>query len=636
MPIQAAVLAAGHVAMGAFTIGAHVGALAPAIRAAGYEVNFQLPNELPAAGMMVGAWRAGYLSYSDMAWGVQCLGIVPPNGRPIVSPVGQEWWRKFQRVWDASYKATLTVPTPGELLVALNRNLVNEDKARAWLRHQGMTGQVELDTMLSLRHQIPGSSDLIRYAVREGWDQATVDRFQYDDEFPQQLQYWMERQGYGQDARTPQEILQRRPPVAWPKLEWRSHWQVISPSQAYEMFFRLRPERINRFRQQFPNVQPFTLDDLREVLKISDYPVPFRERLAAVAQRPPRIRDVQAWYELGIIDGNEVEQIGRDYGYSNLDAARRRLQVEGIAQQKILNRLHVNTRTTTLAAYREGAFTRVEAARGLMAWAVIGTYRQAAWEQMNVQQQEAFATADPLVNVALDSEDNAAALARIRKAKAATRRAYLRGLTDQRGARAVLGTIGIVVEEIDALITTWDQEKFAGTLIASTANIKKWYERGIIPAMVARNYLANLGWRYAEIGALLLEWNQDIQMMMAKAAEKVARTQAQRQAALVKQIKEANRAKNQALQKLNATMSPAMAHRYYVKGIIDLSLLTQRLITFGYKDKALASALADAQIDRKDYLDKKAKAAGGGTGSNTNGKPPTGGKGETGKTPSAT
>lgn len=610
MAVQAVVAAAGAVASNVMTVGAHLSAIAPLQRMAGYLANGAIPNELPPVPMCVAAYRAGYLDADLTRFVCSANGVFPPDD--ILPPQGLTTLSDMQPIltatWKAAYKTTTQVLSPNESLVAWNRGLIGEHLVDQYLLHQGFIDDEVQHAIKGMRFEIPGASDLVAFALKEAWDPQVVAQFGYDQEFPQPFSDWMKAAGFGGDARTPQQIADGAPLVDWAKLYWRTHWQVISPGQAYEMFQRLRPERIAHWQQLFPGVNPFTITDVETILKIADYPPAFRLQLTAMSYKLPRIRDVQNWYEYGIIDADEVEQIAKDSGYTPQDAVRRRKQVVYAAREKFEKKLRINPIPGIYRAYSAGILDKAEAARLLYMNAQVGTIGDDQWLQMDINQQQVHALADPNVKAALNQLDLDFNTKRTAKVVADSKRAYQKGIQSWDQVNAFLIDYGITPINTQFMKIDWDRELFAGKLLASTAQIRRLVLKQIIPVKVAMTWLTNLGWRDPEITAIIAELQRDLLLELGKAQEAVAKTVKQKQKALEMQLKAANTAKAKATQKLLNTISPSQATRYFTHGVFQLADLSTALQRHDYQGVALAAALKDAQVKRQDYLDAKAKA----------------------------
>ena len=73
---------------------------------------------------------------------------------------------------------------------------------------------------------------------------------------------------------------------------WRAHWELPSPTTGFEMLHRLHPDVLEVIGEKYkemglnPDDLKTDLDTLKELLKISDYPKYWRDRLAAISYSP--------------------------------------------------------------------------------------------------------------------------------------------------------------------------------------------------------------------------------------------------------------------------------------------------------------------------------------------------------------
>ncbi len=187
------------------------------------------------------------------------------------------------------------VLTAFEYVTAYRRIPQDESTLRLHLKKLGYP-DAEINMLLKITEVLPGVQDLIRMAVREAFTPETIERFQYKEGFPSEILQYTRKIGLSDD---------------WVLRYWFAHWELISPSQAYEMLHRLRPGRSDI---------TFTEDDLDLLLKTADYPVFFRDRLKAISYNPITRVDVRRMYKLGIFDAAEVKERYKDLGYTDEDA----------------------------------------------------------------------------------------------------------------------------------------------------------------------------------------------------------------------------------------------------------------------------------------------------------------------------
>ena len=229
-------------------------------------------------------------------------------------------------------RAALTsVMDPSGLMALYQRGEIDTVKFYSELGRLGFTGQ-EKAWFDKLSHIIPGVQDLISMAVREAWNDETSARFHYDAELPPEAAEWAQKEGLD--------------PV-WFKRYWRAHWQLISPSQGFEMLHRLRPGTTDT---------PFSEDDLLTLLKTADFPEFFRQRLMKISYNPYTRVDVRRMYKLGILTEEDVYNSYRDIGYDDQHAK--------------------NLTSFTIKYETETDKTKIEEARDLTQGTIISAYQK--------------------------------------------------------------------------------------------------------------------------------------------------------------------------------------------------------------------------------------------------------------------
>jgi hypothetical protein len=197
-----------------------------------------------------------------------------------------------------------------ELTIAKWRNIITEEEYLAYAKKHGITDE-DLKRFEAVRKFYPSPNDFIHFAVRDVFNQAIVEKYGYDEEFPEQIIEHVKKSGM--------EAEQLR----W---YWRAHWQLPSPSQAYEMLQRLNPDVLSVRATAYEKMGLKTediktdLDTVRELLKIADYPKYWRDRLIAIAYEPLTRVDLRRIYELGLINDQELLARLMELGYTKDDA----------------------------------------------------------------------------------------------------------------------------------------------------------------------------------------------------------------------------------------------------------------------------------------------------------------------------
>lgn len=185
--------------------------------------------------------------------------------------------------------------TINDYIIAWRRKLLRDEIVDDYLQKQGLSQQ-SINLLKLMASEIPHISDLIRFMVRDVFNESIVKKYSYDEEYPQDIEQYTEKLGLSK---------------FWTEKYWLAHWELPSPTQGYEMLHRLRPGKTNN---------PFTIDDLRELLKISDYPKYYRDRLIEISYLPLTRVDVRRMYTLGVLDENGVYNAYLDLGYNEENA----------------------------------------------------------------------------------------------------------------------------------------------------------------------------------------------------------------------------------------------------------------------------------------------------------------------------
>ena len=155
---------------------------------------------------------------------------------------------------------------------------------------------LDVEFLKKLKQVIPNVTDLVSFAVREAFNDDIAKRFEYDNDFPESIVEWGEKQGLSR---------------FWLSKYWRAHWSLPSPTQGFEMLHRLRPG---------VSKNPFTVDDLQTLLKTADYPTFFRSRLIDISYAPFTRVDVRRMYKVGVLDETGVIEAYKDLGYDDAKA----------------------------------------------------------------------------------------------------------------------------------------------------------------------------------------------------------------------------------------------------------------------------------------------------------------------------
>lgn len=587
------------------------GLLEPATRGALQLSNWYVPNELPTPPAILNALRTGYLLPGDASELMRRHGIPFFGNRDEMRERLPSWAHTLSRLWQSVYDSGQSQPSVGEIIRARLRGMIpDDDLAIASLGKLGFEKD-NSELLLRLSAEIPGPSDLVRFGVREVWTPEIVNRFKLGDEFPAPLHYWLKQQGLGGSAAPAGSDPEYERFLSWARAYWIAHWQTIAPGQAYEMFQRLRPDRIDRFRKLFPGTQPFVLKDLELVLRQDDYPPTFRGRLASISYGMLMKRELPAMRKSGVIDNAELYEQFLDRGLLPDDASRSTEVVERDIRLSKYQRDIEGTRGRILAAYRTGTISREQAAVSLYSIGIRNEDELVRWNEATPAEREEFALGDAGISTTLNGIDLDQSQRLATKAISATHRLYVSGRISNAEATQRLRQIGITDARGAQYIESWGYELDLGRRELSTAQVQRFVREGIISATEGAFRLRNLGWNPGDIGVLVAEIDRSIRLDQAKVAEKTARTIEQQRRAAREQVRAAAQELRDARMRLARHSSPGLLRRWIATGLIGSLEAINRLTRLGWPladaQRLVAESLEKLESNRKKAADRDRK-----------------------------
>lgn len=413
---------------------------------------------------------------------------------------------------------------PGESLVLYNRGVLDNAAMNYNLIRFGMYEAKDRADFIELAKQIPSPSDLIHFALKEAWDPNVVAEFGYDAEFPVPFQHWMQQQGYGWASSYKDAAGAVVPGPNWPLLYWRAHWATISPGQAYQMEHRLRGDPNDPATWRIPGVRPWTRTDTNRILKIHDYPVPFRDRLAALSYRVPTRVDVRRFLELNVINQSEAKEYYQDMGYTATDAA---ILVKYVGEQRKsqrMNRLRQGTKARIERAYQLGSISKDAAAVQLYRLLALSPTELATFDAQIPVDQINIATTDPLVNGSLLSIDADLQEKLTRKSVMAVRKVFMNNEVDRPTATSLLVKVGIQQARITQYLDSWDTQRWGTGKFITPTRILAWMRKGQITPTIAAFRLNKLGYHPDDVTAWIKETSDTMLMDQVKAEAKLRKT----------------------------------------------------------------------------------------------------------------
>lgn len=411
------------------------------------------------------------------------------------------------------------VPSPAETLALSNRKAITDKQRDEWLILAGLTDTEVRGAYKEFQSQIPSSSNLIEFAVKEVWNGPIVAKLGYDDEFDQIPAYkeWMQRAGFGGDPKLPG--LGENQPESWAQAFWRAHWRNISPSQAYTMLHRLRPTGGIDGGPRVPALQtmvngqpiskplsPVTLEEVEAVLKVSDYPPVWRDRMAAISYLPMRLVDIRRTVYFSLQDDAFRQQV-MPQTWSVHKWASEQFQDRGHSKETADQLSALTYKTAQVSVKRDDERFWSRANKGPTAVVLqrymvgLVTRDNARVELINLQHEVADA------NKMLDLIDVKKITSDVKQEIRWLEKNLLRGAASIEMARKILEGIGIVPSEVERYVTKWKFMLDESAIVAATDEAIDLLKRELITWDVCMFRLVNLGWENAEeiINAALTE-----------------------------------------------------------------------------------------------------------------------------------
>lgn len=226
---------------------------------------------------------------------------------------------------DILYKSQVQLLNAADSVSAWRRGIIDEDTLYDNLRKNHYTDS-DIQNIIQLTEYFPSPSDLIRFAVREVYNEQIAHQYGlFEDRSEKYI------------AEAAKAGLQEEQAMNY----WAAHWELPSITQAFEMFHR---RIINQ-------------EDLFRLLKALDVMPYWRERLTQMAYSPLTRVDVRRMYGLGVLDREGVYNAYLDHGYSPDNAE---LMTQFTIKYET-NEDYGITRTTVLKSYKKGLISEQEA-----------------------------------------------------------------------------------------------------------------------------------------------------------------------------------------------------------------------------------------------------------------------------------
>lgn len=590
-----------HTGRGANIAGAVHGNLTIALDLLDAAVASMVQMDVPSIGEALSAYLADEIDLTQLHGWIGLLG-----GRKL----------DYQPVIDAARRKPETV----ESGILRNRQVVDDDGHKALLRQLGFTSSIELEAIRSLRHDVPGPSDLVRFAVRHAFEPELLSALGYHAEYRPALDFYHQTAGLnykvftgplkntivatckefpeifkavqeyaaeekvaapGSPDQVPDWFASRYaslklPEPTWAVMYWWSHWILPSPGQGYTMLQRLRGDPANPATWRVPGVKPFESKDLNLLLRALDYPPFWRDKLEAISYRLLGIRQLRLMIAQAQMDDAEVVEVIRDNGYTEHDAKLYAAAIIGDVRQKDREKKFRAIQSKLNAGWELGIYDDAT---------FLASYQQAGLPSDMGQRELQAAVADR--NIRLGKE----LVGQVRKG-------YLRGTFNKGQASVFMQQIGIVPPRIAEYIRIWDAMRQAGRKEATAGQLRKAAVEGTLDLASYAQRLRNLDYTDDAINVALADVRVSIADKERRALEKLAKEEEASNKARLAALKALEAQLKAARAELAKSASPSKLKAFWCDGDIELPEVEARLRKLGILDEDIPRWLRECDAKR--------------------------------------
>ena len=376
---------------------------------------------------------------------------------------------------------------------------------------------------------VPPPGDLIRFAVKSVWNKDEIKEFGLDEEYGEIADWpaWANAQGMTEDVKI--NYKGKEYSLNVPLAYWISHWNLMSPTQAYEGLHRLRPNRIDRYQKLVPGIKPFEIEQLNKLLKANDYVPSQRKVLAAISYNTLGRIDLRRLYNDNIIDKSELLEQFKDLGYNDTDAGY--LVQWSVEQKKAKD-------DKDKEKENKDKFGKIIAETLL------------AYEEGSIGREIAFASLSNMLNDAEKANNELIAIdmrvnrKRVRQLIKMVKSAFFTGAYDHLGAYDDLRMGGVDAIRASQYVIIWQRELDRPRRTISIQTVIDWMKRSLITVDDAKKRLQNLGLTNEDTLLYLEMAGQDIRKALAvqsAAAAKTAKQQMSESERLLDKLKAEHR-----------------------------------------------------------------------------------------------
>lgn len=353
----------------------------------------------------------------------------------------------------------------GDLVELLYRGKITEEQYYQMMKEIGFDKE-KADYVKELYKYIPSPADFVRFAVREVFNPQVVEKYGYDEEFPKDIVPYARMRGMDEET------------LKW---YWRAHWELPSPTMAFEMLHRLNPEVLNTpttlggtMRDKYAKMGldvsnlEVTVEDVRTLLKVADYPKYWRDRITAISFTPLTRVDLRRIYTLGLINEQELKARLMELGYSSEDAD---LMIEFYKAYKNQQEKDFS-KSEVLKLYRLRAIKREEAIEML--------------KNIGYDENEA--------DYLLDLEDYKYYSEWLEERVRTLEIMYIKGAISQQEFYEELASLGLPSEQMGVYVERAERRKLQAIKMPSKKDLMNMLKSGVLTPEEFKQYMKRLGY----------------------------------------------------------------------------------------------------------------------------------------------
>lgn len=350
-----------------------------------------------------------------------------------------------------------SIPSAENLIITFWRGDITKETFYQRMKAQGYD-KTDADILISAQYFLPSHEDLIRFQVRDVYNEHIVEKYGYAEEFPENIVPDAKKIGMSRETMAKY---------------WKAHWELPSPTQAYNMLQRLHPEVLDVLGDKYPEMGLSRSDietdvnTIKELLKIADYPKYWRDRLVAISYDPITRVDLRRIYQLGLCSKKFVVATMREHGYSQKDAELIAVFYEGLKQGKDKQL----TASALLKGYQYGYVLRSE-----------------LWERLR-----AMNYTDRDIQILIDTQKAQLDEKDFKDLLSVWQAEYVAGTLTEDTIRMRLGQRGLASKKIDLIIAKMKQANRKTIKMPPLADLKAFYKKGLFDEAMFRQALSDFG-----------------------------------------------------------------------------------------------------------------------------------------------